>query len=85
LSIVKCRDIDAKILDEHRAEDSMKREAAHDSRARLAIDNDSRRSFRSDTRPGGLPLLPARRAAPAGRIKVPGAILRALTRLRIEL
>jgi hypothetical protein len=34
---------------------------------------------------GGLPLLPARRAAPAGRIKVPGAILRALTRLRIEL
>jgi hypothetical protein len=45
LSIVKCRDIDAKILDEHRAEDSIKREAAPDSRAPLAIGNDSRRSF----------------------------------------
>jgi hypothetical protein len=30
LSIVKRRDIDAKVLDEHRAEDSIKREAAPD-------------------------------------------------------
>src|SRR5439155_17412188 len=41
-------------LDELRAEDSMKREAAHGSRAPLAIGNDSRRSFRSDTRPAEL-------------------------------
>jgi hypothetical protein len=34
---------------------------------------------------GVLPLLPARWASPAGRIKVSGAILCALTRLRIEL
>jgi hypothetical protein len=37
LSIVKCRDVETKISREHRAEDSMKREAAHDSRAPLAI------------------------------------------------
>jgi hypothetical protein len=34
---------------------------------------------------GGLPLLPARWASPAGRIKVAGAILRAPARLRIGL
>src|SRR4249919_2332636 len=49
------------------------------------------RSFRPPTqdherlRLTGLPLLPARWTSPAGRIKVSGAILRALTRLRIEL
>jgi hypothetical protein len=32
----------------------MKREAAHDSRAPLAIGNYSRRNFRPDTRPPGL-------------------------------
>jgi hypothetical protein len=60
LPILKCRDVEAKILDEHRTEDSIKREAAHDSRAPLAIGNDSRRSFRSDTRPRRAPIITAK-------------------------
>jgi hypothetical protein len=51
LSIVECRDDEANIPDDHKADDSMKRETAHDSRAPLAIGNNSRRSFRPDTRP----------------------------------
>jgi hypothetical protein len=34
-------------------------EAAHDSRAPLAIGNDSRRNFRSDTRPRRAPIITA--------------------------
>jgi hypothetical protein len=60
LSIVKYRDVEAKILDEHRTEDSIKREAAHDSRAPSATGNDSRRSFRSDTRPRRAPIITAK-------------------------
>jgi len=50
-NVADSHDVEAKILDEHRTEGSMKREAAHDSRAPLAIGNDFGRSFRSDTRP----------------------------------
>jgi len=60
LSIVKCRNVEAKILDEQRPEDSIKRKAAHDSRAPLAIGNDSRRSIRSDTRPRRAPIITAK-------------------------
>jgi hypothetical protein len=65
LSIVECRYVKANILDEHRAEDSMEREAAHDSRAPLAIGNDSRRSFRSDTQPPRAPIITANVVASA--------------------